>query len=172
MLFQDGEIIGITRKRNLVPFTESKKYSKGEDYDVYDLGIGKVGISICYDINARTVERLKENGARVILAAFNDSGFGEVYHNIHGYYPVIKAAEYFIPIVVANEDGISQIINSSGKILDELMYEDKGAISYKIDIGDTLSIYLIIGQYLEWFLFIILIGWITKLMIKEGNRVG
>ena len=36
LLLNDGEIEGISRKRNLVPFGEAKNYSRGKDYDVYE----------------------------------------------------------------------------------------------------------------------------------------
>lgn len=173
-LFDRGEILGITRKRNLVPFTESKQYSKGTAYDVYDTQFGKVGISVCYDVNAGTVERLKANGAQVILAPFNDRGFGGIYHNIHRYYPVIKAAECSIPVVVANEDGISQIVSGDGRILEELQYGDKGVIRHAIAIRDTLSVYLSIGRYVELTLFLGLLGWVARSTIlrKRAMQTG
>lgn len=154
LLVEKGEIIGISRKRNLVPFSETKNYSEGKSYDVHETSIGKIGISICYDINGKTVEKLKNNGAQIILAPFNDSGFGSIYHNIHRYYPVIKAAECAVPIVVANEDGISQIIDHDGRILAELGYGEKGRIIWTIGIKDQVSIYLLFGRYLEWVLFL------------------
>ncbi|HML45455.1 MAG TPA: nitrilase-related carbon-nitrogen hydrolase [Clostridia bacterium] len=173
-LFDEGDILGITRKRNLVPFTESKQYSKGTAYDVYDTRFGKVGISICYDINAGTVERLKANGAQVIVAPFNDRGFGGVYHNIHRYYPVVKAAECSIPIVVANEDGISQIVGSDGRILEELRYGDRGVIRHTVEIRDTPSVYLFAGRYAESALFFILLGWALRSAIlrKRAMQTG
>jgi len=45
LLLNDGKIVGISRKRNLVPFSESTNYSKGKDYDVYETQFGKIGVS-------------------------------------------------------------------------------------------------------------------------------
>ena len=153
ILFNEGEIEGISRKRNLVPFSEAKNYSSGKDYDVYETQFGKIGVSICYDINAKTVENLKNNGAQLILAPFNDSGFDFIYHNIHRYFPVIKAAECAVPIIVSNEDGISQIVDCDGRIVSELGFAQKGSITQKIQIKNTKSLYLLFGIYLEWILF-------------------
>jgi apolipoprotein N-acyltransferase len=149
---RDG-IIGITRKRNLVPFSEASRYSRGMSYDVYEAGQVKAGISICYDISSLTVEKLKRNGAEIILAPFNDSGFGPVYHNIHRSLPVIKAAECAVPIAAANEDGISQIIDKDGRVLAELGFKEKGIIKSSVSLGDRLSVYLMYGKYLEWAVF-------------------
>ncbi|MGB4381140.1 MAG: nitrilase-related carbon-nitrogen hydrolase, partial [Bacillota bacterium] len=154
LLLNDGEIEGISRKRNLVPLSETRDYSKGKDYDVYETRFGKIGVSICYDMNANTVERLKNNGAQMILAPFNDSGFDFIYHNIHRYFPVMKAAECAVPIVVANEDGISQIIDHNGRIIAELGYGEKGSITQNIEVMNAKSLYLLFGRYIEWILFL------------------
>jgi len=105
LVSRDG-IIGKSRKRNLVPFSETSRYSRGTSYEVFDTKYGKIGISICYDVNLGTVGKLKANGADIILAPFNDSGFGTSYHNVHRYYSVIDAAQYSIPVAVASEDGM------------------------------------------------------------------
>jgi apolipoprotein N-acyltransferase len=152
----ENGILGITRKRNLVPFSEAAKYSKGTSYEVYDAGKVRAGISICYDISSMTVERLKKNGAEIILAPFNDSGFGKVYHNIHRALPVIKASECSVPIVLASEDGISEIIDRDGRVLAELGFGEKGSISGSIALEDRISVYLNFGVYLEWAVFAVM----------------
>lgn len=175
LLLDDGGIIGISRKRNLVPFSEAGKYSRGRDYDVYETRFGKIGVSICYDINAGTVERLKNNGAQLILAPFNDSGFDFVYHNIHRFFPIIKAAENAVPIVVANEDGISQLIDRNGKIITELGFGKKGSIIESIEIKSAKSIYQSFGIYLEWTLFfgivcVVLMNRLRMFQFRERSR--
>jgi apolipoprotein N-acyltransferase len=157
LLVSPEGIVGKSRKRNLVPFGETSRYSKGSNYQVFKTEYGKIGISICYDINSNTVEKLKRNGAEIIIAPFNDRGFGAVFHNIHSYYPVIKAVENNIPIVVANEDGISQIIDSNGSIITRLNFRERGVISARFNIKPTRSIYLKIGKILEKIMFIITI---------------
>jgi apolipoprotein N-acyltransferase len=169
LLLNDGEIIGISRKRNLVPFSEARNYSKGKDYDVYETQFGKIGVSICYDMNAKTIKRLKNNGAQIILAPFNDSGFDYIYHNIHRFFPVIKAAECAVPIVVANEDGISQVIDHNGRIIAELGYGKKGGVIEKIEIKNVKSIYLAYGIYLEWIIFMG-IACMVLLTVFQYNR--
>jgi apolipoprotein N-acyltransferase len=167
LLIDNGEIKGLTRKRNLVPFGETNSYSKGTDYDVYSTPYGRIGICICYDINGGAVEKLKERGAEFILAPFNDSSFGLIYHNIHRYYPVMKAAECSIPIAVSNEDGISQLIDSNGVIHDELGYKEKGCIEYEITPGTTMSLYMIFGKYIEWLAALSALLFILRISLKH-----
>lgn len=167
LLMEDGIIKGISRKRNLVPFKETRIYSKGKEYEVYETGFGRIGISICYDINDNTIKKLKMNGAEIILAPFNDSGFGSVYHNIHRYYPIIKAVEYGVPIVVANEDGISQIIDDNGYIHGELGYGHIGRLDSLITLKRSSTLYMLIGKYVEWLIFI---GLILLILLKKYNK--
>jgi apolipoprotein N-acyltransferase len=171
LLLNDGKIEGISRKRNLVPFSEARNYSKGKDYDVYDTQFGEIGVSICYDINAKTVEQLKNNGAQIILAPFNDSGFDFIYHNIHRYFPVIKAAECAIPIVVSNEDGISQIVDHNGRIIAELGYGKKGSITQNIVVKNVKSLYLLFGKYLEWILFLGVVYIVARSCFRNRLRI-
>lgn len=148
LVYDEGQIIGLSRKRNLVPFSESRRYSPGRDYSAIDTGIGAIGVSICYDINALTVEKLCHAGAKIILAPFNDSGFNRTYYNIHRFYPVLRAASCAVPIVVANEDGISQIIDRQGRILKELGPGRTGLITASVSRRAGLTIYLRFGIYL------------------------
>lgn len=145
----DGEqVYGLTAKRNLVPFSETSRFSAGKRYDVYETPPGRIGLSICYDLQGPTVERLKQNGATLILAPFNDSGFGAVYHQIHRTDAALRAAECAIPIVMANEDGISQIVNARGRIIRELGYKDRGVISADLVLLDRISPYLLFVRYI------------------------
>lgn len=66
----------------------------------------------------------------------------------------MKAAECAVPIVVSNEDGISQIIDHNGRIIAELGYGKKGSIAQNIEIKNVKSFYLLFGRYLEWILFL------------------
>lgn len=169
LLIEDGEIIGISRKRNLVPFSETRKYSKGKDYNVFDTSVGKIGVSICYDMKTNTVAKLKSNGAELILAPFNNSSFGNAYHNISAYFSVVQAAEYKIPIAVSSEDGISMHIDRNGQIINELGYKDIGCISYEYSLTDTKSLYMYSGKYIEWIMYLFAIVFLSKSIMAGQN---
>lgn len=171
LVSKDG-IIGKSSKRNLVPFSETSRYSRGKDYQVFDTGYGKIGISICYDVNSGTMGKLKANGADIILAPFNDSGFGTAFHNVHRYYSVINAAQYSIPVAMASEDGISQLIGPDGRVIEELGIGEKGVISYRYHLRHRSSYYLIFGRYVEIALFLlILISGVVYLIRRPKGQV-
>ena len=127
-------------------------------------------ISICYNIGRGSVEKLKKNGADLILAPFNDTGFGAFYHNIQRYYPIINAVEYGVPVVVVNEDGISQIIDDKGCILGKLGYGKKDRLDRLVTIKIGNNPYSLYGGYLEWFVFLGLILFIFYNRYKNTNK--
>lgn len=121
-------------------------------------------------MNAKTIERLKNNGAQIILAPFNDSGFDYIYHNIHRFFPVIKAVECAVPIVVSNEDGISQVIDHNGRIVAELGYGKKGRVIENVEIKNVKSIYLAYGIYLEWIIFMGIVCMVLITVFQYNRR--
>ena len=170
LLVSNEGIAGITRKRNLVPIGETGRYSPGTDYPVLDTADGRIGVSICYDINAATVERLKEGGAQIILAPFNDSGFGPVFHRVHRFDAIIQAAVCRIPIVMANENGISQMIDENGAVICELGIGDKGVLTHTFALRPQRSYYLLFGRYAAMAAFGAIILGIAVLGIWAGRR--
>lgn len=154
LLVDEDGVKGITRKRNLVPFSESSEYSKGTSYEAHDTGFGRIGIAICYDFNSTTVEKLKKNGAQIILAPFNDSSFGKIYQRIHRFYPICAAAENNVCVASANENGISQIIDNLGRVKKELLYKETGVMTASLPLKDLPGPYLYFGKYFQYFLMI------------------
>ena len=146
----DG-IIGATSKRNLVPFSESRRITPGRDYSPIATEFGLVGIAICYDFNApHIIRRLKANGSEVILAPFNDAGFGAVFHRMHSHYSILRALEYNVPIIVANEDGISQIVDCDGRVHAALGIGERGVIAAWVAMEDRPSYYMLFGRWAEY----------------------
>lgn len=143
-------VAGKVSKRNLVPFSEARTITAGRDYEPVPTGLGKLGIAICYDFNAPgVISRLKANGSQVILAPFNDTGFGPVYHGIHAQYARIRALEHNLPIIVANEDGISQLIHRNGQVIARLGLGQAGVIVEEFDLVSTPGYYSVYGKTME-----------------------
>ena len=144
----DG-ILGRSSKRNLVPFSESRHFGQGSDYRAIATPLGRIGPSICYDANGPTIRRLASDGAQIILAPFNNTDFTTVFHTVHRFYPIIQALEYQIPVAVANESGISQIIDSSGRILAALPIGAVDTITVTVPLSAGPSPYLRYGVFGE-----------------------
>lgn len=150
-------IIGASSKRNLVPFGEARQVSPGDDYSPVTTPFGQVGLAICYDFNApHIIGKLKANGAEVILAPFNDSGFGVIFHRMHSHYSILRALEYNVPIIVANEDGISQIVDRDGRVHASLGIGEQGVITAWVSLEHNPSYYLLAGRWAEYVLLLTL----------------
>jgi apolipoprotein N-acyltransferase len=89
-----------------------------------------------------------------VLGLFNDSGFDRAYHNAHRFYAVRQAAQYGLPVVMANEDGISQLVNARGEVVAESSMGQQTALvsTLRLRWDDALNIYQSIGRKSELFL--------------------
>ena len=120
-------------------------------------GLFVLGLAICYDFNApHIIGKLKANGAEVILAPFNDSGFGVIFHRMHSHYSILRALEYNVPIIVANEDGISQIVDRDGRVHASLGIGEQGVITASVSLDQSPSYYLLAGRWAEYALLLAL----------------
>ncbi len=142
-------ILGRSSKRNLVPFSESRRYRPGTDYMPISTPLGDIGLSICFDANTNTIQKLARNNAQIILAPFNDTGFSPAFYRVHRFYTIIQAVEFTIPVVVANESGLSQIIDSRGRIVADIPLASAGVVSAQVPLSQSPSFYLQYGKIAE-----------------------
>ena len=96
---------------------------------VWDSPWGKIGICICYDVGyARVADDFVQQGARGIIVPTMDATYwGEFERRmLHGRVGPIRAAEYGIPVFGVWSSGISQLIDSSGRIVATAPYPGQG----------------------------------------------
>ncbi|WP_192930294.1 carbon-nitrogen hydrolase family protein [Alkaliphilus pronyensis] len=159
--------IGKSSKRNLNFFTQSIIFSQSDNYSTVFSDYGELGVTISDDIrDLNTVRLLKKNGAEVILSTSNDDNFGVTFPANYNLFPVINAIQYNIPVVVANQDGTSMVVDKSGKIISQLDVKEKGVLVNEVKVQKTISIYSLFGRYLELLLAI----FIAVLVIKSIRR--
>lgn len=126
-------------------YRESKVYRPGEQAVVVGTAVGKLGLSICYDLRFPHLYRaLAQAGAEIIAvpAAFTRQTGERHWHTLLQ----ARAIETGAFVVAAaqggrHEDGRetyghSLIIHPSGQILAELDSDDPGVILAEIDAGD------------------------------------
>ncbi|RLG54981.1 MAG: carbon-nitrogen family hydrolase [Candidatus Hydrothermarchaeota archaeon] len=70
VLIYNGKIIGKYRKTKLFPLSNERKYfSPGNEFKVFNTGIGNLGVLICYEIRFPEISReLTKMGAEIIIA--------------------------------------------------------------------------------------------------------
>ena len=105
-----GDIIGKQRKIHLYAF-ETKRFSKGSEFKVFETDFGKIGIAVCFDLNAfpEVGRAFALKGTDII---FNPvMVFEEGIENWHIYLKS-RALENRMPIVGVNSVGKAPLGNS------------------------------------------------------------
>ncbi len=80
---------------------------------------GRLGICICYDLSfSRVVDELVRQGAQGILVPTMDvMHWGEYQHQLHARVAPLRAMEHGVPIFRVASSGISQLVDSKGRVL-------------------------------------------------------
>jgi len=91
---------------------------------------GKIGICICYDLSyTRVTDRLVRMGAEMLIVPTMDvTDLGKRQHELHARMGPIRAAEYHLPVVRVASSGISQVIDSTGKVIASAPCPGQGAM--------------------------------------------
>ena len=107
---KNGKILGKQRKIHLYSF-ETKKFSKGSEFKIFDTDFGKIGIAVCFDLNAfpEVARAFALKGTDII---FNPvMVFEQGIENWHIYLKS-RALENRMPIVGVNSVGKSPLGNN------------------------------------------------------------
>ncbi|HEY0455034.1 MAG TPA: nitrilase-related carbon-nitrogen hydrolase [Verrucomicrobiae bacterium] len=97
---------------------------------VWESPWGKIGLCICYDLSyTRVTDALVRMGAQALIVPTMDiQEWGPYQHNLHARVPPIRAAEYGVPIFRLASSGISQAIDSDGRVLASTRFAEDGAV--------------------------------------------
>lgn len=154
-----GNLAGTYRKHHLVPFSERPRYWPGRGCPTFEVGPGRVGLAICYDMNFPEVARnLAGNGAEILLVPWNDGGFPGGFSELHRSFAVLRAAENGIPVVVAAETGVSQVVDGRGRVLAEVGAGEAGVAYAQVPLRTGTTLYTRLGNWFGWLLLAVNVG--------------
>ena len=110
VVFQQGKSVPIQFFNDGLPAREQK---------VWESPWGKIGIAICYDLSySRVIDRLVAAGAQALIIPTMDAqDWGEHEHRLHARIAPVRAREYGIPIYRVASSGISQFVDSRGRVV-------------------------------------------------------
>jgi predicted amidohydrolase len=134
---------------------EEKYFDIGNDYNVFDIGSWKVGISICYEsVQPETCRKLADNGAEVILAPYcNGVTAQEIAEGKRPYFQE-RAEENGVWYVACDQCGSSKgdkttpdragaacFVDPTGKIVATTDLEEKGEhmIVYRLEPVEVIE---------------------------------
>ncbi len=115
LIDRKGDLVGVYHKMNPTKGEIEGGIRPGEEANVFETEFGKVGMAICFDLNFRNIfEGLRDNGAELVF-------FCSAYRG--GKQLQAWAIELGFYIVAAIRAEVGRIIDLTGKVLEQSMYE-------------------------------------------------
>jgi apolipoprotein N-acyltransferase len=114
----DGRLLGVHRK--IHPYLGERMQTRpGREARAFDTEMGRVGIEICFDTcYTHVTRRLVADGARLIAMPNYDPPVPQgVVHRLHGAVLPFRAVENRVPIIRADANGHSSVIDPEGRVL-------------------------------------------------------
>lgn len=156
-------------KRHLVPFAESlplegfirtflpilvelnlisDPLAQGTDANVFETDVGNIGGIICFDsiFPALSVDAVR-HGAELLCVSTNDSWFADsgALHQ-HNHQSAMRAIETGRYVLRSANTGVSSVITSEGRYLDQLAPLESGYASATVYMRSDSTLYVIIGD--------------------------
>ena len=131
-----GEVI--FKQAKAVPIQFMKDGLPAREQKLWDSPWGKIGICVCYDLSyTRITDKLVRLGAQALVVPTMDVlDWGNRQHRLHARIAPVRAAEYGIPIFRVASSGISQCVDSRGRILAEAPCPGDGStLCGTLDLG-------------------------------------
>jgi apolipoprotein N-acyltransferase len=151
------------RKRHLVPgieripFLDARwfgsrflgGFSRGTDQPLYDIGLGRFGVLICFEsLFERQVRQYRANGADFAVNITNDEWFGRTSAPYqHAAHLVMRAIENRIGIARAANSGISEVVDPLGHTRGRAPLLTRAVVIEPLATSDALPLYVRWGDW-------------------------
>lgn len=185
----DGRVSRRYDKLHLVPFSErfpfqgivpflssidfgQSDFTPGKDYVIYDIGVGKFGILICFESLFPEISReFVLNGADCLLNITNDAWFGKSQAPLqHASMAVFRAVEHRIGIGRAANTGITMFIDRHGRMLQSTALFTEAVVTGTIERRRGTTFYTRHGDYAAWGCLLAALGLLAVTAAKGGLR--
>ncbi|MUK87498.1 carbon-nitrogen hydrolase family protein [Ornithinibacillus sp. L9] len=128
-----GEMIGTYRKVHLYE-TEKEVFTAGNEFNVFETKIGRIGLMICFDLDFPESTRiLNLKGADIVLSPTNNM---VPYQRYHEAYVRSRSMENELPIVSCNRIGNERDLTFFGE---STAYDAYGNQLIKLDSKETIQ---------------------------------
>lgn len=134
--------------------------------------LGTIGTPICFDCDFHdVVRRMTAAGAEFFAVPSMDAASWSARQHIqHSQLFRVRAAENGRWMVVAASSGVSQIINSKGKIVTSLAPMQTGCIHGSVERRSDLTFYTRAGWLTPWIALLLLTLWTTVLLTVRRKK--
>ncbi|MFP3928398.1 MAG: apolipoprotein N-acyltransferase [Desulfobacteraceae bacterium] len=192
LLSRDGEVRDYYDKVHLVPFGEYVPFKRflpfidrlvasagdfepGKDVGPLQGAPYPAGVLICFEAIFPELARTQaREGARLLVNITNDAWFGKTSAPFqHLAMSVFRSVETRLPMVRVANTGISAFVDSKGRIVEKGPLFEKSILTREIFPGaGSPSVYTLYGDFLVFFLFIMIILKIVSLWRHRPFRLG
>lgn len=152
-----GRVRGVHRKN--YPFLgERRDTSAGTEATAFDTDLGRLGVAICFDTcYPELPRRLARSGAQLIaMPNYDPVAPGGLVHRLHGAVLPFRAVENRIPIVRCDANGMSQVIDASGRVLAEGAFFQPQVVDAEVALGDGKGTFF--SRSGDWLAYLCLVG--------------
>ncbi len=154
-LLIDKNEIKIAKKTHLFGGEINAGFSpSNEKAKVFESKFGKVGVGVCFDFHFSSLPReLTKQGAKILLfPSDDDMNKNKFFPYFHATDAVFRAIENNIPLISANTNGASVIVNSNGKIQKISPVNQQSVIVNEVSLRKTTTIFTRYGEWFGWLL--------------------
>ena len=151
----DGKLIGEYNSIKPIPF--EKWVLAGNEINVFNTDIGKMGISLCYEETQKVAKDFSKKGAEFLISLANNqvldytSGF-----YLTNLYTNLRAAENGKYLVRATNTGITKIVNPYGKVEAQLEPYTRRILIGDIHLNNRTTFYTNYGNLILHIVLILL----------------
>jgi len=118
------------RQAKCVPVQFMRDGLPARQQQVWDSPWGKIGVATCYDTSySRVTDELVRQGAQALINPTMDSAeWGAGQHLLHSRIPLMRAAEYRIPVFRVASSGVSEFVDGRGRVASSAPFPGEGAM--------------------------------------------
>jgi apolipoprotein N-acyltransferase len=156
----DGSVKGTHRKIHLF-LGERQSVQPGQAARAFATDLGKIGVEICFDTCYTGVtRRVARDGAQLIAMPNYDPPTPHgVLHRLHAALLPFRAVENHVPFVRADPNGLSQIIDATGRILAQSPLYTGDTLVADVALGDGRGTFFTrLGDWLVYLCVVVLVA--------------
>jgi apolipoprotein N-acyltransferase len=167
----DGRVKGVHRK--LYPFLgERQSVQPGRAATAFDTALGRMGLEICFNSCYTSVtRRIARAGARLIaMPNYDPPTRHGVLHRLHAAVLPFRAVENRVPFVRADPNGLSQIVDASGRILGQSPLDSADTLMADVALGDGRG--TLFTRFGDLFAYVCLVGLVVSARGARRSQVA
>jgi apolipoprotein N-acyltransferase len=166
----DGRVKGVHCKTHLF-LGERQIREAGSAARAFDTALGRVGLEICFDNCYTDVTRwLVRDGAQLIAVPNYDPPTPRgILHRLHAAMLPFRAVENRVPIVRADANGCSQIVDATGRVIGQSPLYLPDVLVGDVALGDgTETLFTRVGDLFAYLcLLIVALGSLTTVCSRQ-----